>query len=54
MPSLERFRGSDAVRAFIRRWNLPVYFSLRFQDIAGSVLIDGRTVVHLDSIISNQ
>lgn len=30
-PQVEAFRGSAAYGAFMRRWNLPVYFSLRFQ-----------------------
>ncbi|EFN56656.1 hypothetical protein CHLNCDRAFT_57543 [Chlorella variabilis] len=34
---VEAFRGSAAYGAFMRRWNLPVYFSLRFQDIAGAL-----------------
>ncbi|PSC75738.1 conserved oligomeric Golgi complex subunit 2 [Micractinium conductrix] len=34
---VEAFRGSAAAAAFWKRWNLPVYFSLRFQDIAGSL-----------------
>ena len=48
VSSLERFRGSEAVRAFIRRWNLPVYFSLRFQEIAGNVLHALFIIVQLD------
>lgn len=34
---VEAFRGSAAYAAFMKRWNLAVYFSLRFQDIAGSL-----------------
>ncbi|KAL4420915.1 hypothetical protein ABPG77_001256 [Micractinium sp. CCAP 211/92] len=34
---VEAFRGSGAYAAFMKRWNLPVYFSLRFQDIAGGL-----------------
>jgi hypothetical protein len=32
---VERLRGSEAAAAWAKRWNLPVYFSLVFQDIAG-------------------
>jgi hypothetical protein len=28
---VEQFRGSAAYAAFLKKWNLPVYFSLRFQ-----------------------
>ena len=28
---VEQFRGSAAYGAFMKKWNLPVYFSLRFQ-----------------------
>ena len=28
---LDAFRAAPAVAAFLRRWNLSVYFSLRFQ-----------------------
>lgn len=28
---LDSFRGAPAVAAFLKRWNLSVYFSLRFQ-----------------------
>ncbi|KAL4443325.1 hypothetical protein ABPG75_011062 [Micractinium tetrahymenae] len=34
---VEAFRGSAAYAAFMKRWNLSVYFSLRFQDIAGGL-----------------
>jgi hypothetical protein len=33
--ALDRLRGSAAYGAFLRRWNLSVYFSLLYQDIAG-------------------
>ncbi|KAL4854271.1 Conserved oligomeric Golgi complex subunit 2 [Chlorella vulgaris] len=32
-----QFRGSTAYAAFAKKWNLPVYFSLQFQDIAGAL-----------------
>ena len=28
---VEAFRASPAVDSFLKRWKLPVYFSLRFQ-----------------------
>lgn len=28
---LAAFRSAPATQRFLRRWNLPVYFSLRFQ-----------------------
>lgn len=28
---VEQFRGGAAYAAFLKKWNLPVYFSLRFQ-----------------------
>eukprot|EP00887_Chlorella_sp_A99_P001064 scaffold14.g1064.t1 len=31
------FRSSEALAAFSRRWNLSVYYSLRFQEIAGGL-----------------
>lgn len=34
--SVERLRGHAAYIAFNRRWSLPVYFQLRFQEIAGA------------------
>ena len=35
--SLQReFQDSEAVRTFLQRWNLTVYHSLRYQDIAGT------------------
>jgi len=33
----EKFFDSDALRTFHKRWNLSVYFTLRFQEIAGDV-----------------
>jgi hypothetical protein len=33
---VERFRASEAHAAFSKRWNLPAYFSLQFQDVAGA------------------
>jgi hypothetical protein len=35
--SLERLRASPAWSSFSRRWNLPVYFSLQYQAIAGGL-----------------
>jgi hypothetical protein len=34
--SLERLRSSPAYASFLRRWNTSVYFSLLYQEIAGS------------------
>ena len=34
-PAVLAFRASDAYSAFMRKWNLPVYFQLRFQAVAG-------------------
>jgi len=31
---LEAFRAHPAFKQFIKKWNLPVYFQLRFQEIA--------------------
>jgi hypothetical protein len=33
--AVERLRGSTAAAGWAKRWNLPVYFSLVYQDIAG-------------------
>jgi conserved oligomeric Golgi complex subunit 2 len=35
--SAEKFFESEALRIFYKRWNLSVYFTLRFQEIAGDV-----------------
>ncbi|KAK9806115.1 hypothetical protein WJX72_002159 [[Myrmecia] bisecta] len=35
--SLEALRKSASYDAFLKRWKLPVYFSLRFQEIAGAL-----------------
>eukprot|EP00035_Acanthoeca_spectabilis_P009779 m.172432 g.172432 ORF g.172432 m.172432 type:complete len:692 (+) comp14834_c0_seq4:1561-3636(+) len=35
--SVERLRAHPAYGTFCRRWSLPVYFQLRFQEIAGAV-----------------
>ena len=37
IASLNHFRASKHVEVFMKRWNLPVYFSLRFQEFAGDV-----------------
>ncbi|EEH53449.1 uncharacterized protein MICPUCDRAFT_21533 [Micromonas pusilla CCMP1545] len=40
MPNVEalrRFRDSDAMSTFLKRWNLNAYYALRFQSIAGAV-----------------
>ncbi|KAF6251962.1 hypothetical protein COO60DRAFT_1704498 [Scenedesmus sp. NREL 46B-D3] len=34
--AVERLRSSTAAAGWAKRWNLPVYFSLVFQDIAGT------------------
>ncbi|KAF8069609.1 COG2 [Scenedesmus sp. PABB004] len=34
--AVERLRGSAAAAGWAKRWNLPVYFSLVYQDIAGT------------------
>lgn len=34
--AVERLRASSAAAGWAKRWNLPVYFSLVFQDIAGA------------------
>jgi hypothetical protein len=36
--AVERLRASTAAAGWAKRWNLPVYFSLVFQDIAGALL----------------
>lgn len=33
--AVERLRVSTAAAGWAKRWNLPVYFSLVYQDIAG-------------------
>ena len=35
--SLNNFRASKHLEVFMKRWNLPVYYSLRFQEFAGDV-----------------
>eukprot|EP00878_Enallax_costatus_P031231 GHUV01034134.1.p1 GENE.GHUV01034134.1~~GHUV01034134.1.p1 ORF type:complete len:298 (+),score=135.09 GHUV01034134.1:1420-2313(+) len=35
--AVERLRGSSAAAGWAKRWNLAVYFSLVYQDIAGGV-----------------
>jgi len=37
LASVEAFRGCAEYTSFMKRWNLSVYFSLRFQDIAGKM-----------------
>jgi len=32
--SLEKLRGSQATSAFLAAWNLPLYFQIRFQEVA--------------------
>jgi hypothetical protein len=34
--AVERLRASAAAAGWAKRWNLPVYFSLVYQDIAGA------------------
>lgn len=34
--AVDKLRSSDAYSSFMKRWNLPVYFSLVFQEIAGT------------------
>ena len=34
---VSEFRASKLLQNFIHRWNLPVYFQIRFQEIAGPV-----------------
>lgn len=33
--ALDRLRASSAYATFLKRWNLSVYFSLLYQEIAG-------------------
>lgn len=49
--AVERLRGSAAAAGWAKRWNLPVYFSLVYQDIAGAGLLRaaGGGVGHLHS-----
>ncbi|KNC53655.1 uncharacterized protein AMSG_01364 [Thecamonas trahens ATCC 50062] len=35
VDAIQAFRASDHYLAFMRRWNLPVYFQLRFQGLVG-------------------
>ncbi|XP_055677257.1 conserved oligomeric Golgi complex subunit 2 [Lutzomyia longipalpis] len=35
--AIEKFRGHPQYKCFQTRWNLPVYFQIRFQEIAGAV-----------------
>mmetsp|Transcript_5380 Transcript_5380/g.19660 ORF Transcript_5380/g.19660 Transcript_5380/m.19660 type:complete len:776 (+) Transcript_5380:188-2515(+) len=37
VAALQAFRSSPVTHAFFKKWNLTVYFTLRFQDIAGSL-----------------
>jgi hypothetical protein len=37
--AVDRLRASSAAAGWAKRWNLPVYFSLVFQDIAGALLL---------------
>ncbi|PSN46904.1 hypothetical protein C0J52_15286 [Blattella germanica] len=34
---VKRFRAHPQYSAFLQRWNLPVYFQIRFQEIAGNL-----------------
>ena len=34
LAAIERFRETDSYLSFMDRWNLPVYFQIRFQEIA--------------------
>ena len=42
--ALDRLRGSSAYSTFLKRWNLSVYFSLLYQEIAGIWLSMGEAV----------
>jgi hypothetical protein len=35
--ALQRLRASASVGSFLKRWNLSVYFTLRFQQVAGAL-----------------
>jgi hypothetical protein len=35
--ALQRLRASVSVGSFLKRWNLSVYFTLRFQQVAGAL-----------------
>lgn len=37
LEALERFRSSEPFQTFQKRWNLPVFYSLRLQEVAGAV-----------------
>ncbi len=37
MPQVEQLRASASYSAWLKKWNLPVYFSLRFQDIGAAL-----------------
>ena len=37
MPQVEQLRASPAYTAWLKKWNLSVYFSLRFQDIGAAL-----------------
>ena len=52
--SVKRLRSGSVFSAFRKRWSLPVYFQLRFQEIAGSFeasVFDDA--VKLDSLMYN-
>jgi hypothetical protein len=41
--TVERLRASSAAAGWAKRWNLPVYFSLVYQDIAGELWGQGAS-----------
>lgn len=53
LAAVTRLRASPALAALRKRWSLPVYFQLRFQEIAGqfeATLMDGFGLAEADSI----
>lgn len=50
--SVKRLRGHSCYQSFQNKWNLPVYFQLRFKEIAGSLenaIADGLVAAPVES-----
>jgi len=51
--AVENFRATQAYKSFVNRWNLPIYFQIRFQEIAYPVEENLGSILRY-YIISNQ
>ena len=40
LASVRRFRAHPSYNTFLSKWSLPVYFQIRFQEIAGALEVE--------------